>query len=421
MTDLYREVRSLPGLWGAWRAVRENGRRSGSRETAKAISAFDESAECHLNRIARQLREDRFRFSKAIGLPIKRPGKPPRPIVITTIQDRIVQRRILDILQERPEIIEFLLTPTSFGGIKGRGVREAMKVAIHEIQSGKGYYLRSDIENFFSNIPKAIPLTVLDERLPASGGFRKLLHEAVNVELANLAELGPLVSLFPLSGIGVAQGSCLSLLMGNILLYEFDRRMNDRGIVCLRYVDDFLLLGPSHAHVVKAFESASRLLTDLGLTAYDPRTAPDKAETGWIQSGFTFLGCHVVPGLIRPSSRAQRRLLEAVDKILGESMRRLSGARSTDFDRKHSVATTLQHLGNVLEGWREQYSFCNDGDAFLNLNSKVVARVRKYMEAVRRAHASLDELGRFRALGVSPLVDRRHRPIEWAIKLDETG
>lgn len=419
MTDLAREVRSLAGLWGAWRIVRTNGSQSASRETVESIRRFEEHAERHLGRIARQLREDRFRFSEATGVPVPRSGKQPRPIVVTAIQDRIVQRRILDVLQAQPALLDFLLVPTSFGGIKGRGVREALSAAISAMQSGARFFLRSDIKDFFSNIPKAIPLAILDERLPAGAGFRRLLHEAVDVELENLAELGSMASLFPLSETGVAQGSCLSLLLGNILLHDFDRQMNGRGIVCLRYVDDFLLLGPTQSHVMKAFDSASGLLTKMGLSAYDPRTAPEKSEMGPIQSGFTFLGAHVIPGLVRPSSRAQAKLLQVVEQILGESERQLSAAVRADFDRRYSVSSTLHHIGNVLKGWAEQYSFCNSRDVFVNLNTKVTARVRRYRQTAKRCDFSLDELGRSRALGVPPLTDAKRRPIEWRTDLDE--
>jgi hypothetical protein len=408
--DLYRDVGSVPGLWDAWKVVRRSGQQSASRETVEEISRFEEHAQRHLNRISRQLREDRFQFDKAIGVPVRRLGKPPRPIIVATVENRIVQRRILDILQRQEDLIEFLVTPTSFGGIRGRGVRHAVSLVLREIQQEKRYFLRSDIVNFFDSIPKAVPLKVLDERLAPSPAFRKLLRDAVHIELQNLAELGQLVDLFPVSDIGVAQGSCLSLLMGNILLNQFDRLLNDRGVICVRYVDDFLLLGPSEGHVLKAFESALRVLKDLGLTAYDPRDRGDKAEVGPVRNGFTFLGCRIIPGLVRPSRRAQKKLLTSVDKILGESRRRLSTAANPHFDRRYSVSNSIHHLANVIHGWREQYAFCNDGVAFEHLDKKVVARVRRYLHTVRQAGARFDDLAQLRALGVSLLVDRTHRP-----------
>ena len=71
---------------------------------------------------------------------------------------------------------------------------------------------------------------------------------------------GIFLSLFPNETIGVAQGSALSALAGNIALREFDAEMNSRGLVCVRYIDDFMLLGGSKLSSVRAriFESPAK-------------------------------------------------------------------------------------------------------------------------------------------------------------------
>ena len=86
--------------------------------------------------------------------------------------------------------------------------------------------------------------------------FLELFERATQTTLANLAHLGEDAGLFPVADKGVAQGSPLSPLIGNILLREFDANMNGRGIVCVRYVDDFVMLGPSPSILMKAFARA---------------------------------------------------------------------------------------------------------------------------------------------------------------------
>ena len=267
--DLCLKVRSNGRLWKAWRHVHQNGITSKSADTRTEVRRFQDEAERHIPRIARQLRENRFQFLPAHGIPQKRTGKAPRPIVSAPVENRLVQRSILDVLQELPAMEPLYAGDFSFGGIKGRGVREALEAAYDAVTSGAEHYVRSDIASFFTQIPKTNVLERIGG-VVADPDFMKLLKKAVHVELSNLKTLRDDAELFPLHEVGVAQGCCLSPLIGNVLLGRFDEQMNGRGIVCLRYIDDFLILGPTKSKVRRAFESAQKLLDHHGLRAYDP-------------------------------------------------------------------------------------------------------------------------------------------------------
>src|SRR6185437_2458716 len=133
----------------------------------------------------------------------------------------------------------------------------------------------SDIADFYRSIPRAAALATLAAEID-DPHVHRLLDHATCTELENLGALGDGAALFPDGAKGVAQGNSLSTLLANALLSGFDEAMNGRGIACLRYVDDVLILGPRPAHVRKAFESASRRLAALGLRMYDPDTDPGK-------------------------------------------------------------------------------------------------------------------------------------------------
>src|SRR5262249_29019461 len=152
--------------------------------------------------------------------------------------------------------------------------------------------VRSDIAEFFRAIPRARAIAEIGRVLPDDRILR-LLDRATHTELENLEALGDSAALFPCEETGVAQGGTLSTLLGNALLRGFDEAMNGRGIVCLRYVDDLLILGPRAAHVKKAFQSASRMLSELELHAYDPELEPGKAAQGHAAGGVEWLGCEI--------------------------------------------------------------------------------------------------------------------------------
>ncbi len=186
-----------------------------------------------------------IQFLPAEGLLIPRKGKKPRPLVKSPIPNRIVQRAILEVLQSVLVLESYYKNSTSFGGIKGRklGVPGAVRAVYESIQSGVAkYYIRSDVDSFFTRIPRSVVLENIGLIIPDKK-FKNILEKATHVELDNLAKLGLSASYFPSYEIGVAQGCCLSPLLGNILLEDFDRKLNGRDITCIRYIDDFLILG----------------------------------------------------------------------------------------------------------------------------------------------------------------------------------
>jgi hypothetical protein len=371
-SSLFDRATDPAALRAAWAHVRRSAERSASRAIRADARRFDEDADRALARISADLRAERFVFAPARGIAAARPGKRPRPIVIAPLESRVVARALLDALQSDPRVAEaFVGAQTTFGGVPGRGVEQAIVAAIAAIREGATFYARSDIADFFRNIPRAravaaIAALVPDERV------RRLLDQATRTELENAAALGDSAALFPGEAIGVAQGSSLSTLLGNVLLRDFDRAMNGRGIACLRYVDDLLFLGPRAAHVRRAFSSASRALADLGLALYDPAERPDKAAIGHVQGGVEWLGCEIASGRARPSAAARRALLAHVERILRDSERTVGGA-----------TVAISTVDELLAGFRGAYGFCATPDVLAALDAQIGRRLERYFRESR--------------------------------------
>ena len=411
--DLCLKVRSNGRLWKAWRHVHQNGITSKSADTRTEVRRFQDEAERHIPRIARQLRENRFQFLPAHGIPQKRKGKAARPIVHAPVENRLVQRSILDVLQELPAMEPLYAGDASFGGIKGRGVREALQAAYGAASNGAEHYIRSDIASFFTQIPKSDVLERIDG-VVAEPDFMELLEKAVHLELSNLETLRDDAELFPLHEVGVAQGCCLSPLIGNVLLGGFDKQMNGRGIVCLRYIDDFLILGPTKSKVRRAFESAQRLLDHHGLRAYDPNETGGKADAGMVSKGFEFLGCDVRPGMITPNQESRHRLKMSVSATLESSAAEMRNPKKLAAKRR-SVVETLSEVNNVVRGWGNQYAYCNNEQVLQQLDTQISAKIEKYLSKYAAARRGLGQGRRHedrrRLLGIHLLVDSRKEPI----------
>ena len=391
-------------LFRAWRKVRDNGQHSLSTETRDEINQFESESAKRLNLLQYHLSHHCFEFRPQRGIAQRRPGKTPRPIVIAAIENRVVQRAILDILQGLPSIHEVLSTRTSIGGIKNRGREHAMSLVREATDTGARYFVRSDIEGFFTKIPRADVLSFIAQFI-SDPEFLDLVGRATDTRLANLHQLGDEALLFPIEEQGVAQGSPLSPLIGNILLRGFDSVMNGRGITCIRYIDDFLLLGSNEKAVRRAFRNAQDVLRGMGLRAYDPGSK--KAEAGRVEDGFDFLGCTIGPGLIQPTRSARRKIVRQIDSILIEGSRLTSASRNVPprFIPRQRYGQTLVRLDHVLLGWAHAYAFCNGRQSFDGIDRAVNAKLNAFRRRTEIVLSRASAAASRRILGVHLLAD----------------
>jgi len=326
-----QQVRTLRNLEAAWRSVRENGKSSKSETVRHEIEAFDQDPSSNLRSMQQRLARGTFQFPPARGVPIPKPGKKDiRPIVLASVEPRIVQRAILNVLQGIPALQPFFINPYSFGGIKRQkdqklaAVPAAIQAVLGAIAGGANYAICADISSFFTRISKSHVSEIIAKQVndPA---FMALYSDAIKVELNNLIELREKAERFPIEDLGVAQGNSLSPLLGNIILYDFDQKMNDGDCRCLRYIDDFIILGPTAAAVRAKLKLAKRLLERLGMSFALDKTSPDALPlTGPVE----FLGIQLCPGLIRPTAKARTRLLTSLNEITEQSRKAFNGYNS---------------------------------------------------------------------------------------------
>jgi retron-type reverse transcriptase len=196
-SELMRVLCRRNTLFQAWRKVRENGIHSLSDETRQEIHQFDAVAAKRLDQILHHLSHHRFQFHPQKGVAKRRAGKTPRPLVVAAIENRVVQRAILDVLQSLPQIRQILAIRTSIGGVKGRGREHAMALVREALNANGRYYLRSDIEGFFTRIPRELVLNFIGSFV-RDHEFLEVLSRATSTELANFHQLGDDALLFPI-------------------------------------------------------------------------------------------------------------------------------------------------------------------------------------------------------------------------------
>jgi ribonuclease HI/retron-type reverse transcriptase len=362
--QLLRKATELPALRRAWQRIRTNGLASRSHETREAIGAFEADVERNLSKIRKEIRAGKFLFDPQTGVLKKKSSGGKRGIVMASVRNRVVERALLDLMQTHsPFVRQVISNPHSVGGVPNRGVPHGLAIIDEAFLSGKFYFVRSDISGFFDNIPKQLVLGKIAETIPDQD-FLDLLGSATTVTLSNEKALGEDRGAFPTDESGVAQGSPLSPLFGNILLYDFDVEFNKRNITCVRFIDDFVILAKTDRAARRAFTSAANTLQAMGLKCHDPfaaATSVEKASHGRIDGGFVFLGYDIRPGLFQPSKAARQNLVKTVSEHIRRGRWAIADLKKGDTDRntRQRYVQTLVLLDRVLKGWGEAFSYTN--------------------------------------------------------------
>lgn len=425
---LYQEVYRQQNLFAAWRHVKKSAHNSTRAEIRGEASEFEHRHQSHLARIARQLREKRYKFSPVHGvLKDKKErlakGKDPRPVAIAKMDDRVVQRAILQTLQPRkvvdatnPNSKAELLTDIRLGlinqinrskfGVGGLlkpygGVQPGIQLILQAMEDGAQFFFQSDIKAFFTDIPVHEVVNIL-ARETQDELFCQLFEDALAIELENEEELETYSALFPSGGIGVAQGGSLSAFAGNTLLYELDHRLNEMDVTAVRYIDDILMVSKTKDDLDRAVNFAKSQLQNFGFSLYPPNKLLGKADEGLCSGSFNFLGCTLQPRRCVPSKQSIDRKTKEFKELISSSKSSIKSfvVDGRPLNPRHSYSSVNKRVGDQLYGWQKSFSFCTDAHEFKVIDKSVSKMIHDYNHAVQRMISKSEAKVVARVMGV---------------------
>jgi group II intron reverse transcriptase/maturase len=246
------------------------------REAAAGVDAmtwqeYGEGLEQRLQDLSERLKRGAYRARPVRRVHIPKPDGRQRPIGIPALEDKLVQRATVEVLQAIYEV-DFL--GFSYGFRPGRSQHHALDALSVAITHTKvNWLLDADIRAFFDSISHEWLVRFLEQRIADE---RVVRHIQKWLGAGVLLENGELER----SERGTVQGGSISPLLANVYLhYALDlfvqrwRATRAQGqVIFVRYCDDFVVGFEQHSDAVRFLEELRAHLAQFCLELHPQKT-----------------------------------------------------------------------------------------------------------------------------------------------------
>lgn len=258
----------------AWKAVKRNKGAPGIDRIS--IKTFEKNLEVNLDNLMTDLKTRNGLHShplRRVYIP-KGNTKKLRPLGIPTIYTRIAQEVIRKLIEP---IFEPQFHDHSFGFRPGRGCHQAVERVIKYTKNGYKHVVEVDIKGFFDNLDHNVIMTCLRAEI-SDGNILDIIEKFLG---SGVVEDGKFIE----TTRGAPQGGVISPIIANIVLNHLDWNLHSKGIIHVRYADDFVILCKTIQEAENALTYVKKLLDALKLEC-----SPEKTKIASLKEGFEFLG-----------------------------------------------------------------------------------------------------------------------------------
>ena len=296
----------LPRLWAAYTAINPKAAPGVDQVTWEA---YGQDLRANLEDLLARVQRGVYRASPSRRAYIPKADGRLRPLGIATLEDKILQRAVVEVLNA---VYEEDFLGFSYGFRPGRNPHHALDaLSVGIVKKKVSWVLDADIRDFFTSLDHDWLTKFLEHRI----GDKRLLRLIQKWIKAGVIEEGN----WSETTVGAPQGASASPLLANVYLhYVFDRwasqwrRRHARGdMVVTRFADDFVV-GFEHRGDARQFlHDLRQRLAKFGLELHPHKTrliefgryaAKNRAAKGLGKpETFDFLGC--------ASSRSEVRLM----------------------------------------------------------------------------------------------------------------
>ena len=400
-TALLHHIYDVEALRAAYLSLKHEAAAGVDGETWRHYG--EERLEDNLHDLSDRLRRGAYRAKPVRRVYIPKADGRQRPLGVTALEDKIVQRATVEVLNAiyETDFVEF-----SYGFRPGRSQHNALDALYHGLLRGKvNWVLDLDIRGFFDSIDPGWLVKFVEHRI-ADRHVVRLIQKWLN---AGVLEEGKRIRMEK----GTPQGGSASPLLANIYLhYVFDlwvrrwgRQQAEGAMVVVRYADDIVIGFQCKADAERMLRELTQRMGEFGLELHPEKTrllefgpyaTDNRKRHGQAKPAtFNFLGFTHICGKTRSGrftvlrQTMRKRLQAKLGEVQAELRRRLHDP----------VPAVGKWLRAVVEGHIRYYG--------VPTNYAALALFRSQVERLwRRALARRSQKHRVRWERVRRLCDR---------------
>ena len=339
---------------------------------------YEADLECELEDLHDLVQRGAYRALPSRRVYIPKPDGRQRPLAVAALEDKIVQRAVVALLNA---IYEEDFLGFSYGFRPGRGTHDALDALCVGIHSRKvSWILDADIQAFFDTVNQEWLIRFVEHRI----GDRRIIRLIQKWLKVGVLEDG----IVTVSGRGTGQGSVISPLLANIYLhYALDlwaerwrRREATGDMIIVRYADDFIVGFQHEADGRRFLDEMRKRLRGSALSLHPEKTrliefgrfAAERRKRAGLgkPETFNFLGFTFICGKSRRGKfllkrKTRRDRMRAKLRMVKEDMRR----------RMHQpIPQQGKWLGHVVRGYFNYHAVPTNLRALVAFRAEIAKR-----------------------------------------------
>jgi RNA-directed DNA polymerase len=385
-TALFHHVYSVGMLCTAYYGIKRDAAAGIDGETWQE---YGRNLETNVKELSQRLKRGAYRAKPTVRHYIDKPDGSRRPIGISILEDKIVQRAATEVMNA---VYEQDFLGFSYGFRQGRSPHHALDALYVGIMRKKvNWVLDADVRAFFDTLQHEWLVTFIEHRI----ADRRIIRLIQKWLRAGVLEDDKLTR----NSEGTVQGGSISPLLANIYLhYVFDlwaeqwRRRSHGDVITVRFADDFVV-GFQYRHKAEQFlfELQERF-SNFGLRVHSDKTrlvefgrfaAQDREKRGTGKPetfnflGFTHICGKTIKGKFTILRKTIRKKLQRKLKEVYIKLRRIM---------HYPVPVQGRYLRSVVSGHVRYYGVPMNSSA-LSVFRKEICRMW-YKVLRRRSHKS---------------------------------
>ena len=308
----------------------------------------------HQSELIARIRGGHYTPSPVRRKEIPKPDGGVRKLGIPTVIDRIIQQAIA---QQLMPIYEPLFSDGSYGYRPGRSAKDAIQKIKEYAEKGYTRAVVLDLSKYFDTIDHVKLLNLLRQNVKDE----RVIQMIKRYLKSGVMEDGVVVPTVE----GSPQGGNLSPLLANIYLNEFDQEFKRRGVPCIRYADDIVLLAKSERASQRLLESSVKHLEG----ALNLRVNREKSRTVSVFAirNFKYLGFCFGKGkngvFIRVHPKSYKKFKDKLRTLTSRS-------------RCGSIVKAMKRIEISARGWLNYFGIADMKSNIEDLNGWLYRRIR---------------------------------------------